>query len=198
MFLITSNDFILAQMMLLDVTLLLEVFLASMILHSLSGGLLVRLLTAVLVFLALLALEPLVWMLLDVLVGLVARPSLDSSLWGLPPIGAISRTTGQSHRVQHAHYSELCCEQNRMVAVQGWTDWNQGRWARCTIMQNSALLLVSMQKETMNINCLQSAVAWPRVHYLSQYLLPRIDQATGMCCFFIQLVSIVWFIIKSG
>ena len=80
MFLITSNDFILAQMMLLDVTLLLEVFLASMILHSLSGGLLVRLLTAVLVFLALLALEPLVWMLLDVLVGLVARPSLDSSL----------------------------------------------------------------------------------------------------------------------
>ena len=80
MFLITSNDFILAQMMLLGVTLLLEVFLASMILHSLSGGLLVRLLTAVLVFLALLALEPLVWMLLDVLVGLVARPSLDSSL----------------------------------------------------------------------------------------------------------------------
>ena len=80
MFLITSNDFILAQMMLLDVTLLLEVFLASMILHSLGGGLLVRLLTAVLVFLALLALEPLVWMLLDVLVGLVARPSLDSSL----------------------------------------------------------------------------------------------------------------------
>ena len=80
MFLITSNDFILAQMMLLDVTLLLEVFLASMILHSLGGGLLVRLLTAVLVFLALLALEPLVWMLLDVLVDLVARPSLDSSL----------------------------------------------------------------------------------------------------------------------
>ena len=80
MFLITSNDFILAQMMLLDVTLLLEVFLASMILYSLSGGLLVRLLTAVLVFLALLALEPLVWMLLDVLVDLVARPSLDSSL----------------------------------------------------------------------------------------------------------------------
>ena len=80
MFLITSNDFILAQMMLVDVTLLLEVFLASMILHSLGGGLLVRLLTAVLVFLALLALEPLVWMLLDVLVGLVARPSLDSSL----------------------------------------------------------------------------------------------------------------------
>ena len=80
MFLITSNDFILAQMMLLDVTLLLEVFLASMILYSLGGGLLVRLLTAVLVFLALLALEPLVWMLLDVLVDLVARPSLDSSL----------------------------------------------------------------------------------------------------------------------
>ena len=80
MFLITSNDFILAQMMLLDVTLLLEVFLASMILHSLGGGLLVRLLTAVLVFLALLALEPLVWMLLDVLVDLVTRPSLDSSL----------------------------------------------------------------------------------------------------------------------
>ena len=80
MFLITSNDFILAQMMLLDVKLLLEVFLASMILHSLGGGLLVRLLTAVLVFLALLALEPLVWMLLDVLVDLVARPSLDSSL----------------------------------------------------------------------------------------------------------------------
>lgn len=80
MFLITSNDFILAQMMLLDVTLLLEVFLASMILHSLGGGLLVRLLTAVLVFLALLALEPMVWMLLDVLVDLVARPSLDSSL----------------------------------------------------------------------------------------------------------------------
>ena len=80
MFLITSNDFILAQMMLVDVTLLMEVFLASMILHSLGGGLLVRLLTAVLVFLALLALEPLVWMLLDVLVDLVARPSLDSSL----------------------------------------------------------------------------------------------------------------------
>ena len=80
MFLITSNDFILAQMMLLDVTLLLEVFLASMILHSLGGGLLVRLLTAVLVFLALLALEPMVWMLSDVLVDLVARPSLDSSL----------------------------------------------------------------------------------------------------------------------
>ena len=80
MFLITSDDFILAQMMLLDFTLLLEVFLASMILHSLGGGLLVRLLTAVLVFLALLALEPLVWMLLDVLVDLVARPSLDSSL----------------------------------------------------------------------------------------------------------------------
>ena len=80
MFLITSNDFILAQMMLLDVTLLLEVFLASMILHSLSGGLFVRLLTAVVVFLALLALEPMVWMLLDVLVDLVARPSLDSSL----------------------------------------------------------------------------------------------------------------------
>ena len=80
MFLITSNDFILAQMMLLDVTLLLEVFLASMILYSLGGGLLVRLLTAVVVFLALLALEPLVWMLLDVLVDLVARPSLDSSL----------------------------------------------------------------------------------------------------------------------
>ena len=51
-----------------------------MILHSLSGGLLVRLLTAVLVFLALLALEPMVWMLSDVLVDLVARPSLDSSL----------------------------------------------------------------------------------------------------------------------
>ena len=67
-------------MMLLDVTLLLEVFSASMILHSLSGGLLVRLLTAVVVFLALLALEPMVWMLLDVLVDLVARPSLDSSL----------------------------------------------------------------------------------------------------------------------
>ena len=66
-------------MMLLDVTLLLEVFSASMILHSLSGGLLVRLLTVV-VFLALLALEPMVWMLLDVLVDLVARPSLDSSL----------------------------------------------------------------------------------------------------------------------
>ena len=80
MFLITSNDFILAQMMLLDVTLLLEVFLASMILPSLGGGLFVRLLTAVVVFLALLALEPLVWMLLDVLVDLVARPSLDSSL----------------------------------------------------------------------------------------------------------------------
>ena len=80
MFLITSNDFILAQMMLVDVTLLLEVFLASMILHSLGGGLLVRLLTAVVVFLALLALEPMVWMLLDVLVDLVARPSLDSSL----------------------------------------------------------------------------------------------------------------------
>ena len=80
MFLITSNDFILAQMMLVDVTLLMEVFLASMILHSLGGGLLVRLLTAVLVFLALLALEPMVWMLLDVLVDLVARPSLDSSL----------------------------------------------------------------------------------------------------------------------
>ena len=80
MFLITSNDFILAQMMLVDVTLLLEVFLASMILYSLSGGLLVRLLAAVAVFLALLALEPMVWMLLDVLVGLVARPSLDSSL----------------------------------------------------------------------------------------------------------------------
>ena len=28
-------------------------------------------------------------------------------------------------------------------------------------MQNSALLLVSMQKETMIINCLQSTVAWP-------------------------------------
>ena len=81
MFLITSNDFILAQMMLLDVTLLLEVFLASMILHSLGGGLLVRLLTVVVVFFfALLALEPMVWMLLDVLVDLVARPSLDSSL----------------------------------------------------------------------------------------------------------------------
>ena len=80
MFLITSNDFILAQMMLVDVTLLLEVFLASMILHSLGGGLLVRLLTAVVVFLAVLALEPMVWMLLDVLVDLVARPSLDSSL----------------------------------------------------------------------------------------------------------------------
>ena len=80
MFLITSNDFILAQMMLVDVTLLLEVFLASMILHSLGGGLFVRLLTAVVVFLALLALEPMVWMLLDVLVDLVARPSLDSSL----------------------------------------------------------------------------------------------------------------------
>ena len=80
MFLITSNDFLLAQMMLLDVTLLLEVFSASMILHSLSGGQLVRLLTAVVVFLALLALEPMVWMLLDVLVDLVARPSLDSSL----------------------------------------------------------------------------------------------------------------------
>ena len=79
MFLITSNDFILAQMMLLNVTLLLKVFLASMILHSLGGGLLVRLLTVV-VFLALLALEPVVWMLLDVLVDLVARPSLDSSL----------------------------------------------------------------------------------------------------------------------
>ena len=80
MFLITSNDFILAQMMLVDVTLLLEVFLASMILHSLGDGLLVRLLTAVVVFLALLALEPMVWMLLDVLVDLVARPSIDSSL----------------------------------------------------------------------------------------------------------------------
>ena len=67
-------------MMLSGVTLLLEVFLASMILHSLSGGQLVRLLTAVVVFLALLALEPMVWMLLDVLVDLVARPSLDSSL----------------------------------------------------------------------------------------------------------------------
>ena len=82
MFLITSYDSILAQMILLVVTLLLEVFLASMILHSLSGGLLVRLLTGVVVvvFLALLALEPMVWMLLDVLVDLVARPSLDSSL----------------------------------------------------------------------------------------------------------------------
>ena len=79
MFLITSYDSILAQMILLVVTLLLEVFLASMILHSLSGGLLVSLLTVV-VFLALLALEPMVWMLLDVLVDLVARPSLDSSL----------------------------------------------------------------------------------------------------------------------
>ena len=67
-------------MMLLDVTLLLEVFLASMILHSLDGGLLVRLLTVVVVFVALLALMSMVWMLLDVLVDLVARPSLDSSL----------------------------------------------------------------------------------------------------------------------
>ena len=80
MFLITSYDSILAQMILLVVTLLLEVFLASMILHSLSGGLLVSLLTVVVVFLVLLALEPMVWMLLDVLVDLVARPSLDSSL----------------------------------------------------------------------------------------------------------------------
>ena len=80
MFLITSYDSILAQMILLVVTLLLEVFLASMILHSLSGGLLVSLLTVVVVFLPLLALEPMVWMLLDVLVDLVARPSLDSSL----------------------------------------------------------------------------------------------------------------------
>ena len=67
-------------MMLLDVTLLLEVFSASMILHSLSGGLLVSLLTVVVVFLVLLALMSMVWMLLDVLVDLVARPSLDSSL----------------------------------------------------------------------------------------------------------------------
>ena len=80
MFLITSNDFILAQMMLLNVTLLLKVFLASMILHSLGGGLLVSLLTVVVVFLVLLALMSMVWMLLDVLVDLVARPSLDSSL----------------------------------------------------------------------------------------------------------------------
>ena len=80
MFLITSYDSILAQMILLVVTLLLEVFLASMILHSLGGGLLVRLLTVVVVFVALLALMSMVWMLLDVLVDLVARPSLDSSL----------------------------------------------------------------------------------------------------------------------
>ena len=80
MFLITSYDSILAQMILLVVTLLLEVFSASMILHSLSGGLLVSLLTVVVVFLVLLALMSMVWMLLDVLVDLVARPSLDSSL----------------------------------------------------------------------------------------------------------------------
>ena len=55
-------------------------FFASMILHSLGGGLLVRLLTVVVVFVALLALMSMVWMLLDVLVDLVARPSLDSSL----------------------------------------------------------------------------------------------------------------------